>query len=597
MRLIDVNSFKLQEFSGSDIPPYAILSHTWGDAEVSFQEWQDLQEASRKAGYSKIYGACQQAKADGLEWLWVDTNCIDKTSSAELSEAINSMFQWYAQSQICYAYLVDVPTGTTNNESDQDALMERFRESRWFTRGWTLQELLAPTSVVFYAYDWTSIGSRETSLCDEIYRATGIDRGYLINDGTMSPLSTDASTKMFWLSKREVTREEDLAYCMLGLFDINMSLLYGEGMKAFTRLQDEIVKSDNDHTIFCWEWIYSITPMNWSSFLAPSPLAFRNSHRFRRRDPNLDETGGLSTYQMTNAGLSIKLPMLYTGMAGYIVALDVENSEGAQAWIQVSGHDNGKTLYVSRQPFPPNPLMIRRGLFEPLRSSKRKPLVVRHKPRERPLPIPAWLKLDTSPSTDSAWAGRYGILPVFGSTKLQSAWARFHQLATDSHDRIMWLDMVNKGGAVNINDIYVPNILTNLDKNQEEVRISLYLGFVTAKMDQSLSGWICRLHVATDQASAAPSEESEIMKEDFMRDIKQNGDVAYDRMGGFVKGMLRVQFWGDELPYFNGARVRLLLITPHDDPKKAVTNFVENDCVTNGSEGSSQSSTGAVWSP
>ncbi|KAH0434875.1 het domain-containing protein [Colletotrichum camelliae] len=340
MRLIDVNSFKLLEFSGSKIPPYAILSHTWGDEEVSFQDWQDLQEASKKAGYAKIYGACQQAKADGHEWLWVDTNCIDKTSSAELSEAINSMFQWYAKSEVCYAYLQDIPTAATATESEKDALMEQFKGSRWFTRGWTLQELLAPSSVVFYAHDWSNIGSRETSLSNEIHHATGIDRVYLTNDGTNSPLSASASTKMSWLSKRDVTREEDLAYCMLGLFDINMPLLYGEGMKAFTRLQEEIVKSDNDHTIFCWEWVYPTTPTNWSSFLAPSPLAFRDSHRFRR----LVETGSLSMYQMTNAGLSIKLPVLRTGLECYIVGLDVENSEGAQAWIQVIGYDNGQTI-------------------------------------------------------------------------------------------------------------------------------------------------------------------------------------------------------------------------------------------------------------
>ncbi|KAF4907243.1 Vegetative incompatibility protein HET-E-1 [Colletotrichum viniferum] len=333
MRLINVNSFELKEFSGSKIPQYAILSHTWEDEEVSFKDWQNLQQASKKVGYAKIYGACQQARTDGHEWLWVDTNCIDKTSSAELSEAINSMFRWYRESQICYAYLQDVPTGKTNTDSDYDTLMKQLRKSRWFTRGWTLQELLAPKNVVFHARDWSKIGTRERSLSFDISLATGIDGVYLAKIGR-SPLSASAATKMSWLSNRNVSREEDLAYCMLGLFDINMPLLYGEGMKAFIRLQEEIIKSDNDQSIFCWEWIYSTTPVNWSSFLAPSPRAFRNSSRFRGKQQFLQEMGDPFMYQMTNAGLSIELPVLYT-WTGYIVALSVDDdSQEAQPWIE-----------------------------------------------------------------------------------------------------------------------------------------------------------------------------------------------------------------------------------------------------------------------
>ena len=132
MRLINTRTLKLQEFYG-DIPKYAILSHAWEDGEVSFHEWGDISKASQKRGYTKITGACRQALEDELDYLWCDTNCIDKNSSAELTEAINSMFAWYRDAEVCYAYLSDVPALDRN---DRD-IFEKFRKSRWFTRGWT----------------------------------------------------------------------------------------------------------------------------------------------------------------------------------------------------------------------------------------------------------------------------------------------------------------------------------------------------------------------------------------------------------------------------------------------------------------------------
>jgi len=155
MRLLNVDSRELVEFYGDDIPPYAILSHTWGKEEVSFQDL--AKEGHReKKGYAKIEGCCQQAQRDNIDWVWVDTCCIDKTSSSELGEAINSMFRWYEISKVCYAYLEDVPSGQDPFES-----RSAFQTSRWFTRGWTLQELLAPWRIDFYASDWKPIFSPE----------------------------------------------------------------------------------------------------------------------------------------------------------------------------------------------------------------------------------------------------------------------------------------------------------------------------------------------------------------------------------------------------------------------------------------------------
>lgn len=273
MRLVNTQTLELEEFFGDRIPPYAILSHTWEDGEVTFQDWQDLHAASRKPGYLKIKGACRQARLHDLEYVWVDTNCIDKTSSSELSEAINSMFAWYRDAEVCYVYLVDVPWV---DDRDSDPL-KYFRRSRWWSRGWTLQEIIAPREVGFYSREWQYIGSRSSGMAVHIEKITGIDVDILMDPSRLDSVSV--AKRMSWLSRRVTTRVEDRAYCMLGIFDINMPLLYGEGPKAFMRLQEEIVKISNDHTIFCWQWDDAVPP-GWTSVLAPSPDVFINSGNF-----------------------------------------------------------------------------------------------------------------------------------------------------------------------------------------------------------------------------------------------------------------------------------------------------------------------------
>jgi hypothetical protein len=249
MRLINVNNYSLSKFIGRNIPPYAILSHTWGDDEVSLKDIQDVNAASRKEGFKKIDFCCKQAKEENFEWVWVDTCCIDKTSSAELSEAINSMFQWYSRAMVCYAYLSDV--SISYDDRLENFCLTSFRQSRWFTRGWTLQELLAPLTVQFFSSNWSYIGSKK-QLAPLIGEITGIPENIL--DDYRSPLEQTVYARMHWASRRETTREEDMAYCLLGLFDVNIPLLYGEGTKAFHRLQGEIIKNFDDHTIFLWDF-------------------------------------------------------------------------------------------------------------------------------------------------------------------------------------------------------------------------------------------------------------------------------------------------------------------------------------------------------
>ena len=181
MRLLDTTTFELHEFFDRKIPPYAILSHTWGEDELFFQEMQSVNGKS-KAGYDKIRRCCEMAAADGFEYCWVDTCCIDKTSSAELPEAINSMYRWYRVADVCYVYLADVPPNLGTEGARQ-----AFRKSRWFTRGWTLQELIAPRSMIFFNNDWVEIRTNG-SLKSQISEITKIKEEVLEDADSLSKI-------------------------------------------------------------------------------------------------------------------------------------------------------------------------------------------------------------------------------------------------------------------------------------------------------------------------------------------------------------------------------------------------------------------------
>ncbi|KAI0535072.1 heterokaryon incompatibility protein-domain-containing protein [Xylaria digitata] len=228
MWLLNPCSWEMKEFiSHKQAPPYAILSHTWGDEEVSFIEWQDesFKLVEKKEGFNKIRLCCKQAASEGLEWVWIDTCCIDKRSSVELSEAINSMFKWYKSAVVCYVYLFDI------------------------TRGWTLQELIAPREVVFYSNSWQALGIR-SKLSSHLARTTRIDESFLTG---RSLEKASIAQRMSWAVKRTTSREEDVAYCLLGIFNVNMPMIYGEGLKALRRLQELLVREHpQDHSLFAW---------------------------------------------------------------------------------------------------------------------------------------------------------------------------------------------------------------------------------------------------------------------------------------------------------------------------------------------------------
>ncbi|KAF2423672.1 HET-domain-containing protein [Tothia fuscella] len=309
MWLLNTTTLVLHEFINANAPPYAILSHTWGPDEALFHEFQNLNNIiTQKIGFKKIAEFCELAESLGFDYAWVDTACIDKRSSAELTEALNSMYKWYCDAGLCITYLVDVHKAAgTGDESRGAATSESqadtFRESRWFNRVWTLQELIACKIRRFYASDWSeitahSLGENIITLCSQI---TSIPAEALWD---LRPLSSYCiAERMSWAAHRHSTRPEDITYSLMGIFRVNMPILYGEGhQSAFRRLQEEIMKKSFDTTLFAWRGHYES-----SGLLARSPADFAKT-------PELGLWGvaSLSPFSMTNVGVVIR-PCLYNG--------------------------------------------------------------------------------------------------------------------------------------------------------------------------------------------------------------------------------------------------------------------------------------------
>lgn len=260
MRLLDTESYEIRDMRDiiiqeEAVPSYAILSHTWlarahGDvAEVTYQDYQNSflklkygsADGYKAAGWAKLKAFCKLAKDDGYAWAWMDTCCIDKTSLIDTQKAINAMFHWYQNATICYAHLVDIEC-TSNVEPERT----KITDAAWFTRGWTLQEFLAPSYLQFVDKNWKKIGTK-SSHAEAIEEKTGISQNDMWNFKECS-----IAKKLSWSAERKTTEVEDEAYCLLGLFGIRMPLIYGEGQQAFTRLQEELIKTFDDESIFAW---------------------------------------------------------------------------------------------------------------------------------------------------------------------------------------------------------------------------------------------------------------------------------------------------------------------------------------------------------
>ena len=313
MRLLKTDTLDFLPEREKQSGKYAIFSHTWGKDEVIFADLSNGNPESKPA-YDKVKSACRRAAADNYSYIWIDSCCIDKSSSADLSEAINSMYVWYQQADICYAYLADVDA-STDTDIQTTEFRNRLAKAAWFKRGWTLQELLAPTKIIFFAKDWTVIG-KKWELRGALSSITGIDEDILEDPQRLHFASI--AKRMSWAADRETTRPEDLAYCLMGIFSVNMPMLYGEGsVKAYLRLQEEIMRQSDDHSLFAWT--LNVAPdSNKHGLLAESPSAFRNSSKITP----YEDYEPRRPFQMTNRGLSIELPLSRLDDDIWVAALD-----------------------------------------------------------------------------------------------------------------------------------------------------------------------------------------------------------------------------------------------------------------------------------
>ena len=334
MRLLNTRTLRFQQFDDPLKIDYAILSHVWSkDGEQSFRDVESIIAASSQSPSpqdphahvsEKIRQCCAHAWADGYNWIWIDSCCIDQASSAELSEAINSMYKWYASASQCYAYLHDV------DDSDEPvAKPSKFRASIWFKRGWTLQELIAPSAVVFLTVNWNPIGTKNT-LAAVLQEITGISEGILRGIESLDFVSV--ARRMSWASGRKTTRIEDEAYSLMGLFGIHMPAIYGEGSHAFARLQEEILKQFPDDTLFSWGRRLPLLvdetgvlddtqspPDDHGRLFAPSPSNFKDSTELLpiSHDTLMRRLGKVewsqnapASYSITRYGVQSELPIL-----------------------------------------------------------------------------------------------------------------------------------------------------------------------------------------------------------------------------------------------------------------------------------------------
>ncbi|KAL9602400.1 MAG: hypothetical protein Q9219_001823 [cf. Caloplaca sp. 3 TL-2023] len=335
MHLLDVKTFELKDrlhLSGQ--VKYAILSHRWAtkDEDITFgafmpsntesdeskqqrHHFKQRLQSPQTTGYgedtgvAKIAWACHKAREDGIPFIWMDTVCIDKRPGSDIrqiSQALTSMYQWYQEAQICYTYLPDVVK--SNNQQQLD---EAFRKSEWFTRGWTLQELLAPRNLHFFDVNWSSIGTKKT-LLTQIQQATNIEARYLDGDLTGACIAV----KMSWISKRMTKFKEDMAYCMLGIFGVAMDVQYGRGAKEFLRLQEILVDRFDDESIFAWADSAPSVPDDPQrpakyGMLAPWPSLFQNSSSLTVENIKSHKGRNDGGHKLEKEGVSFPIPMKF----------------------------------------------------------------------------------------------------------------------------------------------------------------------------------------------------------------------------------------------------------------------------------------------
>ncbi|KUI64680.1 Vegetative incompatibility protein HET-E-1 [Cytospora mali] len=343
MWLINTSTLQLEQVVDETRCLFVILSHTWmSEGEVTFQDMQDVQNvASKKPGFKKITHTCNIARRAYNKYVWIDTCCIDKTSSAELSEAINSMFRWYRNAEVCYVFLSDFePLPILPEKQRLLMVADRLHRCKWFTRGWTLQELIAPKTVEFFDREWNFIGVK-SDLVKPLHDITNIDESVLKDSSRLHTIPV--ARRMSWAAGRETTRVEDMAYCLLGIFDINMPLLYGEGSKSFLRLQKQIASENADLSLFAWQ---CAEQREYSGLFADSPSDFAQCAQLKAsQDPSVS-----NEIAITNIGVRLNVSLYKQGMDVVLSLNCMMQQETSPKWIAIFLKKVEQT-YVRWMPF------------------------------------------------------------------------------------------------------------------------------------------------------------------------------------------------------------------------------------------------------
>ena len=367
MRLIDTSTLELKEFREPP-PRYAILSHVWAtpaEEEITFEDIRSPQSSSDKPGWRKLKGFCALARSLGFEYGWDDTCCIDKNSQTDVTKSIQSMYAYYSEAGKCIVYLEDVGPGKKS-----------FEESDWFSRGWTLQELVAPNDLEFYDYQWISRGHKKAQI-NEISKVTEIPHAVLT--GTIRPQQCSVAQRMSWAAGRKTTEPEDRVYSLKGLFDVVLSVSYGESLEsAFFRLQTEIIRDSSDESIFAWHTPAPVTSSSGDhqrhfGLLAPSPDCFASCRDFVSAEDS-------NRFSYGNGVLSIPLQVRPYALESYLALLNVvKRGQRAQIGILLGRLATGGTL-VRLEDDQDEPRMenltkaFRRRRMEVTQKSKENPL-------------------------------------------------------------------------------------------------------------------------------------------------------------------------------------------------------------------------------
>ncbi|KAI1328745.1 HET-domain-containing protein [Xylariaceae sp. FL0255] len=399
MLFVDTTTLKLRRLSESAVQAlpkgYAILSHRWtyGDDEISYTDILATgTDVRSRDSYAKFAGACSVAKSLGFEVIWNDTCCINKSDLAELSESINSMYRWYSESAVCIVYLQDVMT-----LSDID-------QSVWLQRGWTLQELLAPKDVLFFNRDWKFLGDK-LDLLDVLVDSTGIPKEALSNK--IPPQQYSIAQRMSWAAKRTTERVEDRAYSLIGLFDINMPLIYGERERAFTRLQKHIIARSADESIF----VLDLDLLEGSTrdpksvgcgLLATSPACFA-------RCGDVICTGDSKGFQANQFGISIALPTVLYDLGVYLCTLQARRIRYYEQCKIILAKITAKNIYTRSADLYGNSIIMSYQTITEMKN-----LTVSMDPIAKPLPLFSglWLRNLKFPVDDLD--GYYPSIPAHG---------------------------------------------------------------------------------------------------------------------------------------------------------------------------------------